>query len=314
MQYSRLYDGIAAPGAKRRYCALLFVCAALAFAACGKDGKSGAPTAMATTDSTTTPDSAVQETDAPAAKPVRESAITPHGLQQFLEWVFSPRPYFLRQYLPNNFPAYEDQTKIHIYGWAKNGRVAYFSNIHTDNAGGTLLGFAVFDFVDDKQIFELRIGDYFAGNQSPLAHGGDWKTEAEFLYKKYGAEISAALTKYDIVERQAEFLPFPLSKGGAVYEASVRITRRIDKDCNPIQDYDILVAKNNGKSRVITSHSEPAEHSHPWGGCEAVAVCGYFLSPFENRALVVIARASFGPSHCSRVRYDFSGCHLDIGF
>lgn len=202
-----------------------------------------------------------------------------------------------------DFPSYT-APGIRIWGWAQNGRFAYSSARSVPGSGGMSVEFVVFDFIDDKQIFKLKMNDYLYGFD-PASE--DWKTAPESLYAKYSGQINAALAKHGIVEQQVKFLPFPLSKDGAVYAASVQVTRRDSQaGFNPIQDYNIVVTKNNEKSRIITSRNTAY--------VEAVAVCGYFLSPFENRALVVIACAYFGLSQTSSIEYTFSGCHLDIGF
>jgi hypothetical protein len=212
----------------------------------------------------------------------------------------------LLQYVRANtsidFPKYR-APEIRIWGWAQNGRVAYSSEWSIGATGGIAVEFVVFDFINDRRVFTLGMDDYeidWTGVAGDLA---------EALYAKYDGQIRGAMERFAIVEQQVPFLPFPLKKNNAVYTASVNImsARRADPAnfvFNSIVRYNILVAKNE-KSRIITTKNN--------ADAEAVAVCGYFLSPFEDRILVVIANAH-GSFRDSNISYSFSGCHLEAGF
>jgi hypothetical protein len=197
---------------------------------------------------------------------------------------------------------------IKMWGWAKNGRVAYSLEGKDDTAAGAgyfCVDFIIFDFIEDINLFEFTMNSI---DQS----AGQWKTRGKIavdLYAIYADEINGALSKYGIIEQQAEFLPLPIKQNNAVYTADAVMTSQSAQPGygNPEIEYKIVVKKNNASSNTITTVQTSAS---------AIAVCGYFLSPFENRVLVVIAEAD-GGAMCffpAKMRFRFSGCHLDMGF
>jgi hypothetical protein len=68
-----------------------------------------------------------------------------------------------------------------------------------------------------------------------------------------------------------------------------------------------IIAENHGRRKTICEKNFTTIYA------DDVFLCGYFLSPFENRALIVtgVFAHSFEGSD---VTYSFAGCHLSVGF
>ena len=71
-------------------------------------------------------------------------------------------------------------------------------------------------------------------------------------------------------------------------------------------EYKVSVTAG-GKSKIISTFTPLSSVTGH------VYVCGYFLSPFENRAMVVIAEEVW-VHEGTELFYKFAGCHLGSGF
>jgi hypothetical protein len=196
--------------------------------------------------------------------------------------------------------------KVRIWGWAKNGLVAYSSGETLDpNAGDVHINFVIFDFVSDKIIDSLKMHS--------AADFDNADATVQALYCAYMSRIRGLLSRYGIAELQLGFMPLPIKNDGAVYSARAVTTLLTEEEQEAewyrgkVKSYSIVVGKNDAKSVTIMSKDEAS--------ATEVEVCGYFLSPFENRALIVISEYRYGVSNMpSSTEYIFSGCHLDEGF
>jgi hypothetical protein len=108
---------------------------------------------------------------------------------------------------------------------------------------------------------------------------------------------------------QAEFKKLPIKHNNRIYNVIEEQNKRDDSDdygYDTIESYKIVV-DTQGKSKVINedTFSGPTVFD--------VFSLGYFISPFENRALIVIGRHI---RHWEGTNNDYIllGCHLDSGF
>lgn len=115
----------------------------------------------------------------------------------------------------------------------------------------------------------------------------------------------------NIVEQKTEFLQFPIGKNNTVYNSNIVDVEYKDGldgffDNNVVAKYVVEITANNRKK--IIGNFNPLNFLTRY-----VYICGYFLNPFENRALVVIAEEHWG-FEGTELTYRFSGCHLGVGF
>jgi hypothetical protein len=190
--------------------------------------------------------------------------------------------------------------KARIWGWSRNGTAAYSIETEMPGRGGQIIEFVIFDFVSDRKVFELKIDSF---NHNDDRDGA--------LYNIYIDRIREALWRNNIIERQIDYLPFPIKTNNAVYNAYRTIKFRDTDDdvyVGKRENYSIIIDRNNERAKTIRT-----ANNMPVASPISVYICGYFLSPFENRALVVIAEERF-TFEGTEIFYAFSGCHLDIGF
>ena len=185
-----------------------------------------------------------------------------------------------------------------IWGWSNNGKVAYSIETEVEGRGGQRINFVVLDLISDDIDFELKLDSF---------DHGDLTDEA--LYNLFKTDISNALRKYSISGQRTDFLRFPIRKNDMVYESRIINVEQKKNDYafdNVVSKYTVSVTAN-GKSKTIGTFS-PVNTITGY-----VYVCGYILSPFENRALVVLAEEHWG-FEGTELTYRFSGCHLGVGF
>ena len=186
-----------------------------------------------------------------------------------------------------------------IWGWSRDGKVAYSIERLIDGRGGRVIDFVVFDMITDKIIFELKMDSFDYGD-------ADFKS----LYKLSKNKIINAMKKNKIVEKRTNFSAFPIKKNGKTYKCFRNMTINTENKEEDIMEfygkkikYDIIITLGE-KSKIIKTEDVIVLD---------VYVCGYFLSPFENRALVVIAEEKF-VFEGTELFYNFSGCNLNTGF
>ena len=189
-----------------------------------------------------------------------------------------------------------------IWGWSNNGKVAYSIETAVEGRGGQVIDFVILDTITDKALFELRMDSF--------DHGEDDDATGEALYRLYRADILNALNTHNIIQGAAVFFPFPINRNNTAYNANIAgIEYKSDEYGffdRVVTKYNVTVTANN-KTKTISVFT-------PVRSVTAnVYICGYFLSPFENRALVVTAEEAW-VFEGTELFYRFAGCHLGVGF
>ena len=185
-----------------------------------------------------------------------------------------------------------------VWGWSSNGKIAFSIERQVDGRGGQIIDFTILDLITDDTVFELKM-DSFDNDDA----------EDETLYNKYRAAISNALRTHNITGQKTDFLRFPLRRNNTVYDSQITSveTKKFEFAFDTvISKYSILVTAD--AKRKIIAALNPV---HAVTGY--IYVCGYILSPFENRALVVAAEEHWGHEG-TELTYRFAGCHLGVGF
>jgi len=186
-----------------------------------------------------------------------------------------------------------------IWGWSTNGRVAYSIEGGINSEAGYQIDFVIFDLVANNTLFNLTV---FSGPAN------DW-LEGEVLFYAYKTPILNALRTYEIIEQRTDFFPFPLIKNNIAYYANiVDVEYGEDEQWllgDTILRYTLLITADAGKQTIDTFT--------PFLWLFDVDVCGYFLSPFENIILVIIAE-DLGQYLHGGILYRFVGFHLEENF
>jgi hypothetical protein len=210
--------------------------------------------------------------------------------------------------LPNKINFYNDfmltnenyiLPDVRIWGWSNNGKVAYsVESKWADNYNEIkCINFYILDTIYDKIIFELNIDpDSF-----------DLKEEA--LYNLFKPNIMKALIINNIIEQEIQYYKFPIRKNNSLYNGQIinKYKKDLDYNLNFVESYKVLIALND-KSKIVSSFIPVDNRTYE------IFTLGYLLSPFENRALVIIVEKSIGFEGTTALNYRFTGCHLSTGF
>jgi len=186
-----------------------------------------------------------------------------------------------------------------IWGWSKNGKAAYSIESAIDGRGGRIINFTILNLITDEAVYELEIDSF---------NFDDIDNEA--LYNIFKMEILEALNEHGITYEKTPFISFPFKRNNIEYNARiVDIEYKNDEYGffdKVVSGYKVSVSANSG--RKIIDNSVPGSSVTGF-----VYVCGCFISPFENRALVVTAEEAW-VFEGTELFYKFIGCHLGVGF
>jgi hypothetical protein len=180
-----------------------------------------------------------------------------------------------------------------FWGWSKNGKVAYTYDF--GDGGVTTTYATIFNFVRDTETWsKTELLDY-DDNGNVLPPSGDFLQEFRNACMENGIEFV-----------QAKYRKLPSVHNNKTYKVVLEIGKRElnagDPDLLVVDNYRIFV-HTDGKTKVVHEAKEeyPAYNIFP---------LGYFISPFENRALIVMGKHILG----GHVFTFFVGCYLDSGF
>jgi len=187
-------------------------------------------------------------------------------------------------FIPGSYGA-NGSTGVNVWGWSSTGNAAFsYSGIDDGFSGKPYFEFFIINLVNDRVVFEFS---------------ADKKLNPT-LRKK----VDEALKKYEIVERKADFLPFPLKGDGVEYKCLIKnVKQECSDDFCEISGYDVVIDKNGKEKKIRTMSDRMANE---------VFICGYFMSPFEQRILVVTAENRHFEGN--NFGFFFSGCSLEKGF
>ena len=190
---------------------------------------------------------------------------------------------------------------VRIWGWSRDGKIAY-SLESVGSFSGILTGtFFIIDTISDDIVFVLE------------QTKEDFLTGEDLYNNEYMTDITNAIKTYNIISGQGyDFFRFPINRNNMVYDCQITGVVYGNHEYGFfnnrfISDYNVAVTANS-RSKVIGNYFS----SGPGPG--ALYICGYFLSPFEERALVVIAEESYIFEGESGLTYRLNGCHLEAGF
>jgi len=182
-----------------------------------------------------------------------------------------------------------------IWGWSTDEKAAYSIEGRINSEASYQIDFFIFDLVANNVLVSLTIyPDYAEG----------WADDETF-FEVQGADILNALRTYEIIEQQTDFLPFPMTRNNILYNAQITdIEYGEDEQWllgDTILSYVLSVTANDSK-KIIGTFT-------PFLWLYDVDICGYFLSPFDNRILIVVAE-DLGFYQHGGILYRFIGFQL----
>ena len=209
----------------------------------------------------------------------------------------------LLQYIDSDSPSVVATTRrARIWGWSADGKVAYSIEGPLNSETTFGIDFVIVDLHTNNVLFTVTL------YPSRDDIWDEW-SDGEVLFHRHRASLLDAMKTHGIVEQRTDFLPFPMRKNTIVFDANV-----IDFEYGEDEYYQLgsqvlrySVSVTAGDNRYTKSII------HRSGWFFDAFVCGYFLSPFENRALIVIA-GDLGQYLHGGVLYTLIGFHLEEGF
>jgi hypothetical protein len=210
----------------------------------------------------------------------------------------------LQSELPYGY-SYLDFSEITVWGWSRDGMLACVSNGSAGWRGGTIITAFIFDSVQDSVLWTRQIDSF--DFESDIAYNT--------AYSSFLDNFRTICGRYQIVQQQPDFKSLPVQNKGTTISLSVNIVYDSTKEqilqnggenfWDSIKSYT-LIAETDGKRKTVMVSTDVSAN--------AVRPCGYFMSPYEDRALIVLAEFSQGLEGDCYVDFIFVGCNLETGF
>jgi uncharacterized protein (TIGR02145 family) len=183
------------------------------------------------------------------------------------------------------------ESNFRFWGWSKDGQVAYSYDF--SDGGETTSSVRIFNFVENKNILS-REG------------GRDRDDEGNLLPPDKGFiqdfKISCEANGIELV--QAEYRRLPIVHNNKVYNVVLEIAKVEREDGPEVVDNYRILADMDGKRKVVYKAKDEEYDTYN------IFLLGYFISPFENKALLVMGTHIIG----GHVFTSFVGCDLEGGF
>jgi hypothetical protein len=181
-------------------------------------------------------------------------------------------------------------SSVRMWGWSKDGKVAYSVEKFVEGRGGIVITAAIFDLVKNRIVWKGTI-DLLAFNDEDTA------------YNRFYQDYKNICARNGIDFLQVEYNNFPIRYNDQVYNLIIETVAEEEEAGHmgdKLSSYKVIL-KNQKKEKVIQNKN------NVWA--ISVSPYGYFISPYENRALIVIGETVVGFDDLDVVFY-FIGCQL----
>ncbi|HOA07959.1 MAG TPA: hypothetical protein PLE16_11180 [Spirochaetota bacterium] len=184
---------------------------------------------------------------------------------------------------------------VRIWGWSKKGKLAYSIERSIEGKGGYLIEYAIFDLSKKKIVWKIEDD---SNNFDDYAEDDKF---SEFSYKIRKQKLLNAFKKNGIVMNKNTFLKLPIQHNNKTYDFNLNIKNEKKPEFHDsISEYSVVV-KNGNKTKIIKKETKVKALS--------VFLCGYFKSPYENKAVIVTAEEQF-VFEGTELFYSFTGFDL----
>ena len=212
----------------------------------------------------------------------------------------------LNKYL--NFEPMYTLSNIKIWGWSNDGRIAYSCKKFIDSRGGSITTAFILNSIDDVILWEDSL-DSFNYDEEDYEENEIYKA----AYVNFIDNFRNKCVQNGIEFLQTDFLNLPVRHDNQTVNITIEKKEKSDDGW----DEDMTLLFGNIGSYKITAEDRKKEKTiyEKFFRMAAVdvVICGYFISPFENIALIAIGeyiRVLEGYD----IEYTFIGCHLSDGF
>jgi hypothetical protein len=159
-----------------------------------------------------------------------------------------------------------------MWGWSKNGKAAYTVEKEQEGRGGYITEAIIFDSVDNVVLWEREIDS--------IDITGDKETEAAD-YDRFYQDFKKICVENGIKFVQVEFKELPIRHNNRTFNAAIEIIEEEENELRLLDKIDryTVSIETQGKWKTLK------EKNDVWAF--HVLLCGYFISPYEDRALIV---------------------------
>lgn len=195
--------------------------------------------------------------------------------------------------------------ELRPFGWSRDGKLAYLSVEEVDGRGGTIFTYRVVDAVTDRELFVFEDDSF----EWPEGSGEAETPRPEHSWRRVGAEVSAALARFGIVEGSAsQILRFPADLPAGTFSADVITLLEKDPEepaFDRLDAYEVWVRRPGVASKRITAQADVFAVN--------ATVLGYIASPFEPRLFVLVGEERY-VFEGTAIAFRFFGSSLAAGF
>jgi hypothetical protein len=197
-------------------------------------------------------------------------------------------------------------SNIRIWGWSKDGKAAYSNNKFIDGRGGVITTVIILNLKTDAVLYRNSL------DSIDFEDFDDYEERYNNAYRNFIANYRNICTQNGIEFIQTDFKNLPIKHNARTVNIIIeKIEKTGTREEWEIERYGKIgsykvIAKNQRRQKII--------HENTFRNAAFdVIVCGYFISPFEDRALVIVGEY-VGVFEGKDVEYVLIGCHLSDGF
>ncbi|MCL2765147.1 MAG: hypothetical protein FWD40_07725 [Treponema sp.] len=209
---------------------------------------------------------------------------------------------------------FSSRNNFRLWGWSRDGKAAYSYADIWDGPGWISTEVYILDLIDNSILWKNSVVDNGEGRRMIYSEGSGYDEEGPAIdYEAFFQGFRNICINNGIEFIQTEFRKLPVIHNNIVYNVIEEINKKEDSHYGyeEIESYRIIV-ETQGKRKVINEDGF-SETEFIQNTIFNVFSLGYFISPFENRALIVIGRHI---PHYEATNNDFLlvSCHLDTDF
>ena len=211
-----------------------------------------------------------------------------------------------------SYPNYSGSGQdVQIDGFSRSGKVAFIVKTGIEGRGGTITDAYILDLIEDKIVYQNSIDDYYFYQVLYNYDGKTINSLYNLAYALFLSDYKEKSEQNEIVFSTVGFNNLPINLNNQLINITLEKSK-VNKTFigdeswrnNAYTFQYQAIAESGGKRKTITSGEEFAYD---------ILLCGYFMSPFENRALVIIEVVRPDFEWYPEMRYIFAGCHLTSG-
>ncbi|MBN1500045.1 MAG: hypothetical protein JW982_07820 [Spirochaetes bacterium] len=192
--------------------------------------------------------------------------------------------------------------QFRLFGWSHDGKIAYSTETAIDGRGGVIFSYVIQDLKTDRIVWKFDDDSFdWEDNYSESV-----KPVAEISFDLRLKILKKVFREKNIVQSKSRFNKMPVIYKENVYNCDL-IIKINENDTYGFQnmDYKVLIRRNDGKSKILADQKNVR--------ADRIYICGWFESPYEKRAAVVIAEEKY-VFEGNELFYSILGCNLIAGF